>query len=61
RPLLEGLDGLPGLPAAPGPQPEDNPLLARRREIEAMADEQPTEIAELLRLWMSAPSGGSRR
>ena len=34
---------------------------ARRREIEAMADEQPTEIAEMLRLWMSAPSGGSRR
>ncbi len=61
RPLLEGLDGLPGLPAAPAPEPEDNPLLARRREIEAMADDQPTEIAELLRLWMSAPSGGSRR
>jgi flagellar M-ring protein FliF len=59
RALLDGFDGLPGLPAAP--EPEDNPLLARRREIEAMADEQPGEVADLLRLWMSAPTGGARR
>ncbi len=61
RALLEGADGVPGLLPAPAPQPEDNPLLARRREIEAMADEQPNEIADLLRLWMTAPTGGNRR
>jgi flagellar M-ring protein FliF len=61
RALLEGPEGVPGLLPGPLPAPEDNPLLARRREIETMADEQPSEIAELLRLWMTAPTGGTRR
>lgn len=61
RALLEGGDGMAGLLTGPAPAPADNPLLARRREIETMADEQPSEVADLLKLWMSSPSGGARR
>jgi flagellar M-ring protein FliF len=61
RALLEGGDGTPVLPAGTQPSPADGPLAVRRRELEAMADEQPSEVAELLRTWMSAPAGGSRR
>jgi flagellar M-ring protein FliF len=63
--LLEGGQGaeLPELPPLPeaSPTPEENAILARRREIEAMADDQPGEIAELLRMWLAAPSGSPRR
>lgn len=61
--LLEGPpDGLPlELPAAPEPGPAESAFVARRREIEAMADDQPSEVAELLRMWLAAPTGGKRR
>ncbi len=49
------------LPPAPEPGPEESALLGRRREIETMADEQPTEVAELIRMWLAAPTGGNRR
>ncbi len=57
--LLDGVDALPELPPVPTAPP--NPYLTRRLEVEALADEQPAEIAELLRGWLSAPSGRSRR
>ena len=59
--LLDFTDQLPELPEAPEPTPEENALIQRRREIEAMADEEPGEIAELLRMWLTAPTGGARR
>ena len=62
RALIEGSpDELPALSAPPEPAPEESALLLRRREIEAMADDQPGEIAELLRMWLAAPTGGNRR
>lgn len=61
--LIEALSDTQGLelPPAPEPTPEENALLVRRREIESMADEQPSEVAELLRLWLATPTGGQRR
>lgn len=61
--LPDGIDGAglhPGLP--PGPSPlQPDPRAVRREEVEAMADEQPAEVAELLRGWLAAPSSGRRR
>lgn len=55
---LEGLDvdALPVLPPAPLPTTPD-PLAIKRAEISALADEQPEEVADLLRSWLSTPSG----
>ncbi|HEY0118551.1 MAG TPA: flagellar basal-body MS-ring/collar protein FliF [Cellulomonas sp.] len=62
RAQIEGSsDVRPGLPGAPEPGPEENAFMLRRQEIEAMADKEPGEIAELLRLWLVAPAGGKRR
>ena len=61
--LPDGIDpaGLhPVLPPAPSPLLPD-PRSMRREEVEAMADEQPAEVAELLRGWLAAPSSGRRR
>lgn len=61
RKMLEfGPGDVPALPEAPEPSPEDSAILQRRREIEALADDEPGEIADLLRMWL-APSGGNRR
>lgn len=60
RLLLEG-GGLPGLPPVPEASAENSPLLLRRREIETIADEQPGEVADLLRMWITSPTGGTRR
>ena len=48
-------DDLPVLPPAP---PAVDPTAVRRAEIVALADEQPEQVAELLRGWMST---GARR
>lgn len=52
-----GVDDLPILPPAPEPVVPDRTAV-RRAEIAALADEQPDQVAELLRGWMST---GSRR
>lgn len=59
--LLEGLDedALPVLPPAPVMAP-DSAFMARRHEIESLAEQSPDEVAELLRLWLAAPTGGKR-
>ncbi len=58
-PSLEGPDedDLPILPPAPAPVLPD-PSAVRRAEIAALADEQPEQVAELLRGWMTT---GARR
>lgn len=59
----DGIDpaGLhPVLPPGPSPLLPD-PRAMRREEVEAMADEQPAEVAELLRGWLAAPASGRRR
>lgn len=58
-PLLDGPEALPELPSAA--LAAQNPYADRRAEVEALADDQPAEIAELLRGWLAAPSGGTRR
>lgn len=57
-PPLEGaeVDDLPILP--PAPEPVADLTAVRRAEIAALADEQPDQVAELLRGWMVT---GSRR
>ncbi|MGY4643770.1 flagellar basal-body MS-ring/collar protein FliF [Cellulomonas sp. URHB0016] len=58
---IEGidLDALPELP--PGPLHDEDSLITRKRaEISALADDQPAEVADLLRGWL-APSGPGRR
>ena len=65
-PLMEGpdesaqLDDLPEIPPAlPGPaeiDPVQESLAVKRAEIAALADEQPEEVADLLRGWL-APAG----
>lgn len=60
--LLEfGPGDLPQLPEAPAPTPEEGAIVQRRREIESLADDEPGEVAELLRMWLTAPTGGGRR
>lgn len=58
---LEGADAdeIPALPAAPVSLAPD-PVALKRAEIGALADEQPDEVADLLRGWL-AESGGVRR
>lgn len=57
-PALEGTpDDLPILPPAPEPVAPDLTQV-RRAEIAALADEQPEQVAELLRSWMTT---GARR
>jgi flagellar M-ring protein FliF len=58
---LEGVDvdELPALPAAPVSLAPD-PVALKRAEIGALADEQPDEVADLLRGWL-AESGAVRR
>lgn len=61
--LPDGIDGAglhPVLPPGPSPLLPD-PRAVRREEVEAMADAQPAEVAELLRGWLAAPSSGRRR
>jgi len=58
---LPGLDGpdaddVPVLPPAPRPI-EPDPVALKRAEISALADEQPDEVADLLRSWLT-PTGG---
>jgi flagellar M-ring protein FliF len=58
---IEGIDAdaLPELPAAPRPDEPD--LVTRKRaEISALADEQPAEVADLLRGWLSTSGSGRR-
>jgi flagellar M-ring protein FliF len=55
-PALDELDDIP--PALPGPaevDPVQESLTVKRAEIAALADEQPEEVADLLRGWMSTP------
>jgi flagellar M-ring protein FliF len=53
-----GADGLPALPAGMAPVPAMPDAVAMKRaEISALADEQPAEVADLLRGWLAAPSG----
>lgn len=56
-PPLDDADDLPVLPPAPTPAPPDRTTV-RRAEIAALADEQPEQVAELLRGWMTT---GARR
>jgi flagellar M-ring protein FliF len=63
RLALEGIpeDALPELP--PGPLPgEPDPVARKRAEITALADDQPAEVADLLRGWLgtSATPAGRR-
>ena len=55
---LEGLeiDDLPVLPPTPQPTTPD-PVAVKRAQITALADEQPQEVADLLRSWLATPSG----
>jgi flagellar M-ring protein FliF len=56
---LEGVDvdEMPMLPPAPvGP----DPVAVKRAEIGALADEQPEEVADLLRGWLAESSGARR-
>jgi len=55
---LEGadVDAMPVLPPSPVPAAPD-PVSIKRAEIGALADEQPEEVADLLRSWLAAPSG----
>jgi flagellar M-ring protein FliF len=41
-------------PALPGPSPADLAVEERQREIEQMVEDQPDEIAALLRGWLAA-------
>ena len=52
-------DQLPALPAAHGPEPLPD-IEFKRAEIAALAEDQPAEVADLLRGWL-ATSGTSRR
>ena len=58
---LEGVDvdEVPALPAAPVSLAPD-PVALKRAEIGALADDQPDEVADLLRGWLSEPSGARR-
>jgi len=61
-----GLDGMPGgLPALPAAAPvgptESDALAVKRAEISALADEQPAEVADLLRGWLTAAGSGNGR
>jgi flagellar M-ring protein FliF len=51
--LAELNAGIPS-PALPGPKPEDLAVEERQREIEQMVEDQPEEIAALLRGWLAA-------
>jgi flagellar M-ring protein FliF len=52
--------GLAAIEAAP-PAPVGNaPAQRKREEIAALADEQPEEVAELLRGWLAEPAGRRR-
>ncbi|WP_019136068.1 flagellar basal-body MS-ring/collar protein FliF [Cellulomonas massiliensis] len=55
---IEGVDAddLPVLPPAPLPTTPD-PVAVKRAELSALADEQPEEVADLLRSWLAVPSG----
>jgi flagellar M-ring protein FliF len=57
--ILGGPDGVPALPAGMSPVPTDSDtvIAGKRAEISALADAQPTEVADLLRGWLAAPSG----
>jgi len=53
-----GADGLPALPVGMTPVPVlPDAVAIKRAEISALADEQPAEVADLLRGWLAAPSG----
>ncbi|ROS25785.1 flagellar basal-body MS-ring/collar protein FliF [Cellulomonas sp. PhB150] len=54
-----GADELPVLPPAPRPL-EPDPIALKRAEITALADDQPEEVADLLRSWLSTPAGARR-
>ncbi len=57
-----GADDVPALPVAPLPLAPD-PVAVKRAEIGALADEQPEEVADLLRGWLvgSGSSAGRGR
>ncbi|GIG27663.1 flagellar basal-body MS-ring/collar protein FliF [Cellulomonas marina] len=59
RAALEALDASEVRAIGSGADDEDDPARRRREEISAMADENPAEMAELLRGWLSEP--GARR
>ncbi|MBO9553079.1 flagellar basal-body MS-ring/collar protein FliF [Cellulomonas sp.] len=61
RAALEGIaaEGLPELP--PAPRDDEPDLVTRKRaEISALADEQPAEVADLLRGWLAPTTSGRR-
>lgn len=62
RLALEGLpeDALPELPSGPLPT-EPDPVARKRAEITALADEQPQEVADLLRGWLGTATPAGRR
>jgi len=59
---LEGVPGdeLPALPSVPLPTAPD-PVAMKRAEIGALADEQPEEVADLLRGWLVGSGSSSGR
>jgi flagellar M-ring protein FliF len=56
---IEGMgDGLPALPVGHEPEPHvPDALAVKRAEISALADQQPAEVADLLRGWLVGPAG----
>lgn len=57
---IEGAgDGIPALPAGDTVPELPDAIAVKRAEISALADEQPAEVADLLRGWLST-SGGRR-
>lgn len=59
---IEGVsvDELPALPVAP-PQLAPDPVAVKRAEIGALADDQPEEVADLLRGWLVGSGSSSGR
>ncbi|WP_448059118.1 flagellar basal-body MS-ring/collar protein FliF [Cellulomonas hominis] len=58
--LEDGLDALPALGGGDEPLPASDSIQVKRAEIGALAQDQPGEVADLLRGWLGA-SAGSRR
>ena len=59
---LEGVDvdELPALPEAPR-QLAPDPVALKRAEIGQLVDDQPEEVADLLRGWLAGASAGGKR
>ena len=56
--IASGADGLAALPVGKSLAPvAPDAVTIKRAQISALADEQPAEVADLLRGWLAAPSG----